>query len=73
MVLVFIHSQYVLRIITCVIWFAYSKCAAIVSQHKPAMYVCGCTCICAYLCAEWEQGLLAFSLNTIFKPLYISL
>lgn len=26
------------------------------NQHRPAAFVCGWTCICAYMCAEWEQG-----------------
>lgn len=26
------------------------------NQHRPAVFVCGWTCICAYMCAEWEQG-----------------
>lgn len=25
-------------------------------QHKPTLYACGRTCICAYVCCEWEQG-----------------
>lgn len=41
-----------------VIWLAYSKYAAIVSpaQAHGVLCVCGWTCVCAYMCAEWEQG-----------------
>lgn len=38
----------------------YSEYATIVFplfffQHKPTLCVCGWTCICAYMCCEWEQ------------------
>lgn len=26
------------------------------SLHKPTLCACGWTCICAYMCCEWEQG-----------------
>lgn len=25
-------------------------------KHKPTLCACGWTCICAYMCSEWEQG-----------------
>lgn len=41
-------------------------------QHKPTLCVCGWTCICAYMCCEWEQGHcwgLGFVSEDLLKPL----
>lgn len=58
-VLVLTNSQSTERIIPGLIWFAYSKkkkkMLLLFFSTSPRR-VCGWTCICAYMCAEWEQG-----------------